>query len=375
MPTFDTPEPISLTLELGVGDVRIVASDRDDTIVDVQPSDPAKKADVTAAEQTRVEYANGTLLVKAPKGGASGRRGAAHESIDVRIELPTGSTVRGVGGGRGPALHRTDRRVPVPDGRRGHRARADRPGGAQGRRRRRDGGRDRRQGRDQDGRRTSGSAGSTGRPRSRTRTATRGSARSRARRGSTRPTARSPSTSRASGVVAKTANGDVRLDEVAGGSVVAQSAFGSVEIGVADGVPAWLDLETKFGHVRNDLDDAERPEAGGGRRRGPRPHLHGRHHGPPLVREQHAGGRAMTATARPPALEATGLRKSFGDTVALDGIDLNVPEGSIFALLGPNGAGKTTTVQILSTLIRADAGRGPRRRDTIRRASRTRCAR
>ncbi len=64
----------------------------------------------------------------------------------------------------------------------------------------------------------------------------------------------------------------------------------------------------------------------------------------------------MTTTVAPAALEVTGLRKSFGDKVALDGIDLNVPEGSIFALLGPNGAGKTTAVQILSTLIRADAG-------------------
>ena len=56
------------------------------------------------------------------------------------------------------------------------------------------------------------------------------------------------------------------------------------------------------------------------------------------------------------ALTATGLRKSFGDTVALDGIDLSVERGTIFALLGPNGAGKTTTVQILSTLIGAEAG-------------------
>ncbi len=64
----------------------------------------------------------------------------------------------------------------------------------------------------------------------------------------------------------------------------------------------------------------------------------------------------MNVTTSPPALEATGLRKSFGDTVAVDGIDLRVPEGSVFALLGPNGAGKTTTVQILSTLIRADSG-------------------
>jgi ABC-2 type transport system ATP-binding protein len=56
------------------------------------------------------------------------------------------------------------------------------------------------------------------------------------------------------------------------------------------------------------------------------------------------------------AIEVAGLRKSFGDKVVLDGIDLEVPEGTVFALLGPNGAGKTTMVQILSTLIGADAG-------------------
>src|SRR2546428_3149228 len=55
-------------------------------------------------------------------------------------------------------------------------------------------------------------------------------------------------------------------------------------------------------------------------------------------------------------IETRGLRKSFGDHVVLDVIDLNVAAWTIFALLGPNGAGKTTTVQILSTLIRADSG-------------------
>ncbi|WP_409468869.1 ATP-binding cassette domain-containing protein [Streptomyces sp. HC307] len=56
------------------------------------------------------------------------------------------------------------------------------------------------------------------------------------------------------------------------------------------------------------------------------------------------------------AIAAHGLRKSYGDKVVLDGIDLTVPEGTIFSLLGPNGAGKTTAVKILSTLITADAG-------------------
>ncbi|MEV6731493.1 ATP-binding cassette domain-containing protein [Streptomyces sp. NPDC051364] len=56
------------------------------------------------------------------------------------------------------------------------------------------------------------------------------------------------------------------------------------------------------------------------------------------------------------AIAANGLRKSYGDKTVLDGIDLSVPEGTIFSLLGPNGAGKTTAVKILSTLITPDAG-------------------
>ncbi|MFK8849999.1 ATP-binding cassette domain-containing protein [Streptomyces sp. Ac-502] len=67
-----------------------------------------------------------------------------------------------------------------------------------------------------------------------------------------------------------------------------------------------------------------------------------------------AAPNAVDTTA--PAIAATGLRKSYGDKLVLDGIDLNIAEGTVFALLGPNGAGKTTTVEILSTLIDADAG-------------------
>ncbi|MEO3746974.1 ATP-binding cassette domain-containing protein [Plantactinospora sp. B5E13] len=64
----------------------------------------------------------------------------------------------------------------------------------------------------------------------------------------------------------------------------------------------------------------------------------------------------MTNIPTGPAIAVTGLRRSYGRQVVLDGIDLRVPEGTVFSLLGPNGAGKTTLVQILSTLIRADAG-------------------
>jgi ABC-2 type transport system ATP-binding protein len=63
----------------------------------------------------------------------------------------------------------------------------------------------------------------------------------------------------------------------------------------------------------------------------------------------------MTRTA-PSALKVAGLRKAFGERIVLDGIDLDVEQGTILSLLGPNGAGKTTIVQILSTLLRPDAG-------------------
>ncbi|MFG2116375.1 ATP-binding cassette domain-containing protein [Streptomyces sp. NPDC048718] len=62
------------------------------------------------------------------------------------------------------------------------------------------------------------------------------------------------------------------------------------------------------------------------------------------------------ATAASAAITATGLRKSYGDKTVLDGVDLHIPAGSVFALLGPNGAGKTTAVKILSTLVTPDGG-------------------
>jgi ABC-2 type transport system ATP-binding protein len=64
----------------------------------------------------------------------------------------------------------------------------------------------------------------------------------------------------------------------------------------------------------------------------------------------------MSTTDARPAIRVTGLRKSYAQQVVLDGIDLEIAEGTVFALLGPNGAGKTTTVHILSTLTAPDSG-------------------
>src|SRR6202165_5550610 len=65
---------------------------------------------------------------------------------------------------------------------------------------------------------------------------------------------------------------------------------------------------------------------------------------------------ASTNQARRIAVSVSGLRKTYGEKVVLDGVDLTIAEGKVFALLGPNGAGKTTIVRILSTVIPADAG-------------------
>lgn len=94
MPTFDTPEPIFAAIDIGAGHLRISASDRTDTVVDVRPTDESDDADVKAAEQARVEYGNGRLLVQATRSKAKLRPFLRRNaSIDVTVELPTGSRV------------------------------------------------------------------------------------------------------------------------------------------------------------------------------------------------------------------------------------------------------------------------------------------
>jgi Toastrack DUF4097 len=263
MQTFETSEPIAVTLELGVGGVRIAATDRADTRVDVRPSDPSKRSDVIAAEQTRVEYANGRLLIRAPKGWRQwspwGPWGG-NESIEVEIGVPTGSSLSGqvgVGAVRGTGRIGGCRfRTGVGDIRIEEAGPVELKSGAG------DVVLDRIEGTAEV---TTGS-GSVGIASVDGRLIVKngngdtwigevtGDARVKAANGRI-------SIDRAhAGVVAKTANGDVRLGRVERGAVVAQSAFGSVEVGVRDRVAAWLDLDTKFGTVHNELDAADRPE-------------------------------------------------------------------------------------------------------------------
>ena len=76
MPTFDTPEPITATIDVAIGDVRISATDGGAAVIDVRPTDASNDDDVKAAAMTRVEYASRQLLVKAPKPPWLGRGGA-----------------------------------------------------------------------------------------------------------------------------------------------------------------------------------------------------------------------------------------------------------------------------------------------------------
>ncbi|MGX9790891.1 DUF4097 family beta strand repeat-containing protein [Mycobacterium sp. MMS18-G62] len=87
MPNFDTPQPISAVIEIAAGSVRLVATDRSDTVVEVRPRDESRPHDVRAAEQVRVDFDNGTLMVTSKRGFSFPRRGA----VIVDVALPSGS--------------------------------------------------------------------------------------------------------------------------------------------------------------------------------------------------------------------------------------------------------------------------------------------
>ncbi|MFG2591072.1 DUF4097 family beta strand repeat-containing protein [Streptomyces sp. NBC_01166] len=89
MPSFDTPEPISVTAHVEAGSIQFTAGDRLDTVVAILPRDPKKDMDVRTADQTEITYAGGTLTVRTPKTNLLGRTG----TVDVTVELPAGSRI------------------------------------------------------------------------------------------------------------------------------------------------------------------------------------------------------------------------------------------------------------------------------------------
>jgi hypothetical protein len=259
MPTYETPQPITATVELAMGDVRIIAGDRDATLVEVQPSDASNEEDVKVAELTRVEYASEQLLVKAPKLRSwLSKRGG---SIDVTIELPAGSHVHGTMGlgdfhcdgelgdcriktGLGRIrLDRADKlnlRSATGD------ITVER---ATGRAEVTAGSGDVRLGelgaaaviKNSNGDTWVGVAG--------------GDLRLNTANGSIAVDLAQAS------VGAKSAHGDVRIGEVVRGAVVIETKVGDLEVGIREGTAAWLDVSSRFGHVHNALEATDAPEA------------------------------------------------------------------------------------------------------------------
>jgi Putative adhesin len=256
MPTFDTPNPISATIDLGLGDVRITAGDRATTVVDVRPSDPSNDADARAANATRIDFANEQLLIKAPKLRQWLPRSDGG-SIDVTVELPAGSNLDG---SAGSADFRCDGRLGTCRIKLGlgtievEQAHAPHLKSGAG---------------DITVDRATGAAELTaGSGEVRVRELDSGAVIKNsngdtwvgAAAGDVRINAANGSIAvdvANAGVVAKTANGDVRLSEVVRGSVALESQIGDLEIGIREGTAAWLDVNARAGKVHNALTAAD----------------------------------------------------------------------------------------------------------------------
>ncbi|GAA2386420.1 DUF4097 family beta strand repeat-containing protein [Streptomyces glaucosporus] len=257
MPSFDTPEPISATAHVEAGSIRFTAGDRSDTVVEVRPRDPERDQDVRAADRTEVAYANGTLTVRTPgQRHPLGRTG----TVDVTVELPTGSQVEMTGAwaqvlGEGRL---GEVRVKTSSGD----VRLD----------------------------TTGPLKLTASHGSITVERVEGMAEITTSSGSLRVgTVDGPAVlknshgttivgaatgdlrvSGANGdihiaragasVAATTAHGALRVGEVARGTVHLETSYGAIEVGIREGTAAWLDVSSDSGQVRNTLTPSDAPE-------------------------------------------------------------------------------------------------------------------
>lgn len=264
MPSFPTRGPIRVALDISVGDVAIVASDRSDVVVDVRPRSAARAGDVRAAEATAIDFRADQLTVRGPKAGAWGLFGfGKSDSIDVTIAVPMGShidveTLAGavrvdgrIGDGRfrtGDGAVRLDdvANLWVETGRgevvaRQVAGRLDISGGAGLVR-----------------------IGPIAGP------ATIKNSYGNTEIGSTAADLR---VSAAYGdiivggvdgsVVAKTAYGNIRVDAIGRGTLQLDTAYGRIDVGVRAGTATWLDVHTAHGRVRNMLSADDRTPPSG----------------------------------------------------------------------------------------------------------------
>jgi DUF4097 and DUF4098 domain-containing protein YvlB len=257
MPKFETPEPISVLLDLYAGYVQIVASDRTDTVVDVRPSDPSDSSDIEAAQKTRVDYSDGTLMVRGPKRTFDFSKKT--RAVDVVIELPSGSkadldvtagTIRTTG-----VLGVTEADMSAGN------IQLDRTGPLKV---------DTGAGQVSVGAVTGNAEIKTGSGNVRVGTvagslvvknsngnteigAVEGELKARAANGDI-------TAERVGSLVeATSAMGSINVGEVVRDTAKLVTAMGSIEVGIAQGTAAWLDVKTGFGRVHSSLEDSDGP--------------------------------------------------------------------------------------------------------------------
>jgi hypothetical protein len=252
MPTYNSPGPIDLAINLQVGAIDVFAGDRTDTVVTVLPTNPEKAVDRRGAQETTVDFDGQRLTITGPRPRISWI--GPTESVDLKVELPTGSRLAAeiaVGGlrtvGRLGATRIKSSLGPVDVDTTGDLWLRTSHGNA-----------------------TVGTAeggveitADHGQIRIGTVT---GDAILKASHGTIQVRESGGDldaklsygdleiTKARASVTAKTAYGSIQLAEVSSGSIQVESGFGQVTIGVRPGVPAWLDLSSKAGHVRNELD-------------------------------------------------------------------------------------------------------------------------
>ncbi|MFD3494371.1 DUF4097 domain-containing protein [Streptomyces sp. NPDC058690] len=256
MPSFDTPEPISVTAHVEAGSIQFTAGDRPDTVVEVRPRDPKRDQDVRAADQTEATCAGGVLTIRTPKSNLFGRTG----TVDVTVELPTGSRidmtgawVQVLGEGRLGEV-----RVKTSSGD----VRLDTTGPLQLTASHGSITVDRVEGMAE----ISTSSGSlrigvVDGPavlKNSHGTTTVGSATGELRVSGANGDIEIRSAE--DSVTATTAHGTLRVGDVARGTVQLETSYGAIEVGVREGTAAWLDVSSGSGQVRNTLTASEAPE-------------------------------------------------------------------------------------------------------------------
>ncbi|MPY49903.1 DUF4097 family beta strand repeat-containing protein [Streptomyces acidicola] len=256
MPSFDTPEPISVTAHVGAGSIRFTASDRLDTVVEVRSGNPKRDKDVRAAEQTEVTYAGRVLTVRTKDRRLIGPTG----TVDVTVDLPAGSRVdvtgswtQVLGEGRLGEVRvktsggdiRLDATGPLQLNAAHGSITVDRIEGL------------------------AEIATSFGSLRVGTVDGpavlknSHGITTVRAAIGDLRVSGAHGDidiTRAESSVTATTAHGALRIAEVASGTVQLETSIGAIEVGVRAGTAAWLDVSSERGQVRNALADSDAPE-------------------------------------------------------------------------------------------------------------------